>query len=111
MKSLIQEEDHYVSMAACPGPRLRELRRDLLLRVSNIRHSLFNELKKSATTLTEREVQVLNLIAQGHSYLDIAGKLHLSIHMVNSHRKNMLARSRCTNTAQLVRLAMMEHVI
>jgi DNA-binding CsgD family transcriptional regulator len=100
-----------LSMAPCPGLRLRELRRQLLLRVAHIKHPIFSEMNKSATMLSEREIEVLNLISFGHSNQEIAGKLHLSIHTVNNHRKNMLARSRCTNTAELVRLAIMEHVI
>lgn len=100
-----------LSMAPLAGVRLRELRRQLLLRVAHIKHPIFSEMNKSATILSEREVEVLNLISFGHSNHEIACKLHLSIHTVNNHRKNMLARSRCANTAELVRLAMMEHVI
>jgi DNA-binding NarL/FixJ family response regulator len=100
-----------LSHAPNPGIRLRELRRHLLLRVSHINHPLFKEMNKSATILSDREVEVLHLIAHGQSHQEIAQKLQLSVHTVNNHRKNMLARSRCANTAELVRVAMIENVI
>lgn len=111
METLLQPQDHSLSLAPCPGLRLRELRRDLLLRVSHIKHPIFFEMNKSATILSDREVEVLNFIAHGLSNLEIASKLCLSVHTVNNHRKNMLARSRCANTAELVRVAMLENII
>lgn len=94
-----------------PGVRLRELRRDHLLRVSHINHPLFREMNKSATILSDRELEVLHLIAHGYSNTEIALRLCLSVHTVGNHRKNMLARSRCATTAELVRVAMMENVL
>ena len=45
--------------------------------------------KKIVNTLTIREAQVLNLLAEGLSYKMVADKLALSIHTVNTHAKNI----------------------
>ena len=49
----------------------------------------FFQPKKTKTTLTERETQVLTLLAEGLSYKMIADKLALSFHTVNTHAKNI----------------------
>jgi ATP/maltotriose-dependent transcriptional regulator MalT len=42
--------------------------------------------------LTDREVEVLRLVASGNSNRDIAGALHLSEHTVARHMQNVLAK-------------------
>jgi DNA-binding NarL/FixJ family response regulator len=42
--------------------------------------------------LTDREVQVLRLVAAGKHNRDIAGALHLSEHTVARHMQNILAK-------------------
>ena len=42
--------------------------------------------------LSQREMDVIRLIALGHSNRDIAEELHISIHTVISHRKNITAK-------------------
>ncbi|MUP44921.1 LuxR family transcriptional regulator [Gramella sp. BOM4] len=52
--------------------------------------------------LSEREVQIVKLLAQGYSAVEIASKYSLSVHTVKTHRKNILNKCNCSNTAQLV---------
>lgn len=47
------------------------------------------EKKKSLTELSEREIDVLRLVALGHANKDIAEKLFISIHTVITHRKHI----------------------
>lgn len=68
-------------------------------------------LDKTATLLSERERQVLQLISFGFSTLEVAERLHLSRHTINNHRKNMLSRSGCGNIPELVRIAIGENVL
>ncbi len=49
----------------------------------------FFQPKKTTSPLTERETQVLTLLAEGLSYKMIADKLGLSFHTVNTHAKNI----------------------
>ena len=43
--------------------------------------------------LSEREVEVLGELVKGHSNKEIADKLHISIHTVISHRKNIVEKT------------------
>ncbi|MEM6361266.1 MAG: response regulator transcription factor [Bacteroidota bacterium] len=57
------------------------------------------------TNLSAREVEILKLIAKGLSTAKIADQLHISIHTVNSHRKNILKKLKLTSPTQLVAYA------
>ena len=66
---------------------------------------------KTATVLSEREIEVLQLISFGNSTRKIADKLCLSVHTITNHRKNMVTRSRCGNISELVRVAINENLL
>lgn len=55
--------------------------------------------------LTDREREVLRLIAQGHTSQEIADQLYLSIKTVQRHRENMMDKLGLHNRAQLIRYA------
>lgn len=55
--------------------------------------------------LTPREVEILRLIALGHTNGDIAGQLSLSVRTVESHRAHVQQKLRLTTRAELVRYA------
>lgn len=55
--------------------------------------------------LTRREKEVLELIAEGMTNMEIAGKLFISVTTVDTHRKNLLAKFDARNTASLIRTA------
>jgi len=56
--------------------------------------------------LTEREVEVLRLVAKGLTYPEIAGLLVLSPRTVQNHVQNTLIKLQLHNKAQLVRYAL-----
>jgi two-component system, NarL family, response regulator NreC len=56
--------------------------------------------------LTEREVEVLRLIALGHTNSEIAGQLYLSVRTVESHRAHIQQKLRLASRADLVRYAL-----
>lgn len=56
-------------------------------------------------TLTMREVQVLMLVARGHTNKQIAELLNLSTRTVESHRANMMAKLDLHSRVELVRYA------
>lgn len=60
---------------------------------------------RTAKNLTDREIQVLGLIAQGMSSVRIAQKLEISFETVKVHRRNMLRKSEANNTFELIRMA------
>lgn len=55
--------------------------------------------------LSSREKEVLQLIADGFTNPQIAAKLFISLHTVDSHRKNLLTKFAVNNTASLIKLA------
>ena len=55
--------------------------------------------------LSPREVDVLKLIAVGHTNNEIATKLFLSVRTVESHRAQLQAKTQCSSRADLVAYA------
>lgn len=62
-------------------------------------------------TLTPREKEVLGLIAEGMTNPQIAKKLFVSVLTVNSHRKNLLHKFEVSNTAMLIRQAVVAGLV
>jgi two-component system, NarL family, response regulator NreC len=58
--------------------------------------------------LSEREVEVLRMIALGHTNAEIAGQLYLSVRTVETHRAHIQQKLRLGSRADLVRYAL-EH--
>src|ERR687884_1127201 len=56
--------------------------------------------------LSEREVEVLRLVALGHTNTEIAGQLYLSVRTVESHRAHIQQKLRISSRAELVRYAL-----
>jgi DNA-binding NarL/FixJ family response regulator len=61
--------------------------------------------------LTNREKEILQLIAEGFTNPQIAEKIFLSPFTVDTHRKNLLAKLNVKNTASLIRLAVEQKLI
>ena len=49
-----------------------------------------------------REFEIIKLIESGLSSEEIAGKLFLSVHTVNTHRRNILAKSGKPSIADMI---------
>ena len=56
--------------------------------------------------LTERELEILRLIALGHTNSEIAGQLYLSVRTVESHRAHIQRKTGRSTRAELVRYAL-----
>jgi len=61
--------------------------------------------------LSEREIQVLQLIAEGLANKHIADKLCISKHTVMTHRKHIMGKLKINNTASLVMYAVRENLL
>jgi DNA-binding CsgD family transcriptional regulator len=55
-------------------------------------------------SLTDSELKVVNLIAQGATNRDVATQLHLSVHTVKNHVHNAFAKLGINSRAQLAQL-------
>ena len=56
----------------------------------------------NVNALTEREIQIINLIKDGQSSKEIAGHLNISLKTVEVHRHNVLKKLKLKNSASLV---------
>jgi DNA-binding NarL/FixJ family response regulator len=60
--------------------------------------------------LAPREREVLQLIAEGHSSREIARRLHISSHTVETHRRNIMQKLDLHSVADLTRYAIREGI-
>jgi two-component system response regulator NreC len=70
-----------------------------------------NNAQDSYELLTEREKEVLQLLAQGKSNKEVAQVLNLSPHTVDSHRTNFMQKLNLHNTAEIVLYAVRKGII
>lgn len=56
-------------------------------------------------SLSPRELQVMRLVAEGHTSKEIAALLHLGLQTVRSYRKTLMRKLGVTNAASLTQLA------
>ncbi len=59
-----------------------------------------------ADPLSDREREVLRLLALGHTNQEIAKQLYISVRTAESHRSHIMQKLRLTNRAELVRYAL-----
>jgi len=67
---------------------------------------MINFLHKEAinqNNITQKETEVLSLLAKGLTTKEIAEKLHISTRTVETHRANLLKKQGVKNTAELIR--------
>ncbi len=61
--------------------------------------------------LSDREYQILLLIAQGRSISEIAEQLFLSVKTVSTHKSNILSKMHMTTQAELIRYALANRLV
>lgn len=64
-----------------------------------------DDLPRPGTPLTDRERDVVYLVAQGGSNREIADRLNLAAHTVKSHLQRISAKLEARNRAHVVHLA------
>jgi len=69
------------------------------------------EVAPDVPVVSRREKEVLQLIVDGLTNPQIAEKLFISLHTVDSHRKNLLAKFNVNNTASLIRVAIKHNLV
>lgn len=63
---------------------------------------------KSGGTLTDREADVLRLIAAGYSNKEIAGRLSLSVKTVEAHKANAMRKLGLSGRIEIVKYALLQ---
>jgi DNA-binding CsgD family transcriptional regulator len=79
---------------------------DLVAYIKNKDHTETTLIKKSIDTsiniLSNREKQIMTLLTQGKTSKQIAYELCISLHTVNTHRKNILSKTNSANFIELI---------
>jgi len=70
-----------------------------------------SEASCAGLAVTEREIEIIRHVAEGLSNKEIAEKLFLSPHTVNTHRKNIMNKLQVNNTAGLVLYAIRNDIL
>jgi two-component system nitrate/nitrite response regulator NarL len=65
----------------------------------------------SMIRFTEREIEIIKLIAREHSSREIADQLTISERTVETHRSNLLRKASATNTAGLLQYVYQHNII
>ena len=78
--------------------------------VSNLRTNSDNAMTADPL-LSEREMEILLLICKGYSNQEIGEELFISKRTVDKHRANILFKTNCKNTANLVVFAIKNHLV
>ena len=76
--------------------------------IANVLRSVVSnpETSRSPDFLTEREREILQLVAEGHTTKGIATKLGISAKTVDNHRTNLMRKLNIHDVASLTRYAL-----
>jgi DNA-binding NarL/FixJ family response regulator len=61
--------------------------------------------------LSDRELEILGLIAEGYTNTEIADKTFTSRRTVETHRKNLIEKTKTKNTATLIKFAIVNGIL
>jgi DNA-binding NarL/FixJ family response regulator len=67
--------------------------------------------KRTDIQITDREMDVLNLVAKGLTNTEMANTLFTSVRTIETRRKKLLQKTGTTNTATLIRFAVLNGLI
>ena len=81
---------------------------DVALTLSNKTQNIQNQ---SLNLLTDREIEILKLVAEGFSSTEIGQKLFISLRTVDTHRNNLIQKLDVHGMPGLIRFAVMNKVI
>jgi DNA-binding NarL/FixJ family response regulator len=94
-------------IAAQAGTAIRAGAEDVILKTNmrGLEASITNALaaRRRLHALTDRQIEVLRLVSEGHRTREIAKRLGLSIKTIESHRSEIMKRMRIHDVVSLVR--------
>jgi DNA-binding NarL/FixJ family response regulator len=70
--------------------------------IDELKKTLDRYRAKLKSNLTIRELEVIRLVAKGFNSKQIGEKLHISRHTVDTHRRTILEKTNCKNSAELI---------
>lgn len=70
-----------------------------------------DETNNSEIELSDRELEVLQLISDGYTNVEIADRLFLSKRTVEGHRQNLIEKTGVKNSASLIKYAVVHRIV
>lgn len=77
-------------------------------------HKVFPKRQKKTVQsqhFSERELEILRLLAKGKNSYEIASELFITLNTVKTHRRNMLRKLNASNTSQLLKIGFDNNLI
>jgi DNA-binding NarL/FixJ family response regulator len=74
-------------------------------------NSLMSDSKDKDKELSDREIEILSLIASGNTNKEIGEKLFISGRTVETHRRNILSKLEVKNTAEMIKYAIQNKLV
>lgn len=88
-----------------------EVSLELLRKVQTLSIPITPFLADDQRDLSKRELEVLGLIGEGYTNAEIADKLFTSKRTIETHRQNLLEKTKARNTATLIKYALQRGLI
>jgi DNA-binding NarL/FixJ family response regulator len=80
-----------------------------ILRILQNKYVPYSEKDETMITISPREQEIMNLLAQGKTSQQISDELFISIRTVQAHRSNIMQKLGIKNAAGLVRYAVIHY--
>jgi DNA-binding NarL/FixJ family response regulator len=74
-------------------------------------NSKSEDAKKVEVHLTKRELQILELLAEGLTNKEIGDRIFLSKRTVETHRRNLFEKTNCKNSSALIKYAIVKGIL
>jgi DNA-binding NarL/FixJ family response regulator len=116
----MHDEDQFIQEVMAAGGQGFLLKswdsEDLLQKVTSISRGIKvfpNRPKRpnQSEHFSDRETEILRLLAKGKNSLEISEDLFITINTVKTHRRNMLRKLKATNTSQLLKFGFDNNLI
>ena len=101
----LEGEGHYVETAQDGSLALKRIKEE------NFDPEIAKKARKKITALSSREMELLQLIAEGRSNKQVASDLDISIKTVEKHRQNLMLKLNLHDTAGITRYAISKGII
>jgi DNA-binding NarL/FixJ family response regulator len=88
-----------------------EMALEMLDRLRKHRDVVFQRRNKNLPNLSKREIEILKFISDGLTNNEIANKIFTSRRTVETHRRNLIEKTKTKNTATLIKYAIFNQII
>jgi DNA-binding NarL/FixJ family response regulator len=88
-----------------------ELALELLDKLKNRRDIVFQRKTRDLPHLSKRELEILKFISEGLTNNEIADKIFTSRRTVETHRRNLIEKTKTKNTATLIKYAILNRIL